>query len=82
MIMLAQGGSNGVRSTHPTGDLDGEDHWGDLSNKHQALRVEFLSIQTFLSDVMRHKNGDIVQMMNDNHISCLGLAKMNTFWSS
>ena len=52
-----------------------DDHWGDVASKHQVLRVGFLNIQTFPNYLMYHKNDSVIQLVNNNHINCLGLAK-------
>ena len=62
--------------------LGGENHWGDFSGKHQDLRLSYLNIQKFPSNVTDHKNGSIIQMMNDNHIDFLGMSEMNKYWPS
>ena len=31
---------------------------------------------------MHHKNGNIIQLINDNHLNCLGMAEMNIYWHS
>ena len=86
MILLTRGESKRVRPTHPEGKipegigLGGDSHWGDYHGKHKELRMGYMNIGTFPSDVTNHKNGSIRQLMNDNHIDCLGMSEMNTYW--
>ena len=88
MSLLTRGESNGGRLTHPEGmtlegkSLGAEDHWGDEPAQHQALRLGFLNIQTFPKHVMHHKNGDIIQLINENKLNCIGLAETNLYWPS
>ena len=85
MIQLARGESNSIRPTHTEGNvqectgLGGENHWGDYHGKHNELRIGYLNIQTFPSDVTHHTNGSIIQLMNKNHIDFLGMSEMNTY---
>ena len=62
--------------------LGGENYWGGFSGEHQDLRLSYLNIETFPSDVTHHKNGSIIQMMNGNHIDCLEISEMSTYWPS
>jgi len=61
MTRLAQDEYNGVRPTHPEGNvqectgLSGENHWGDYHGEHDELRIGYLNIQTFPSDMTPHK---------------------------
>ena len=86
MSLLTRGESKRVRPTHPEGKipegigLGGDSHWGDYHGKHKELRMGYMNIGTFPSDVTNHKNGSIRQLMNDNHIDCLGMSEMNTYW--
>ena len=86
MSLLARGESNSRRITHPEGKTRGgkslsvSDHWGDTATQHHALRLGFLNIQTFPKHVLHHKNGDIIQVINDNHLNCLGMAEVNLHW--
>lgn len=88
MSLLIRGESDGGRLTHPEGKTRGgkslivADHWGDKATKHQALRLGFLNIQTFPKHVLHYKNGDIIQLINDNHLNCLGMAEVNLHWPS
>ena len=77
--------SNGCKLTHPEGQLWTDkmlkdDRWGDVVSTHQALRLGFLNVHTFPNYVLHHKNGNIIQLIDENHINCLGLGKMNTCW--
>ena len=56
------------------------DHWGDTATQHHALQLGFLNIQTFPKHVLHHKNGDIIQVINDSHLNCLGMAEVNLYW--
>lgn len=84
MSILPRCEPSGVRPTYPEGTiqecLGGESHWGNFHSNYYDLMLWFINIQTFLSDVAHHKNGGIVQMMNDNYIDCLGMSEMNTYW--
>ena len=87
MNPTTRGEQSGVRPTHPEGIVsidtgqETEDHWGDDSTvKHQSLRLGFINIQSFPSNLMHHKNGCLRQMVNDNHLNGLGLAEVNTYW--
>ena len=87
MNPMTRGEQRGVRPTHPEGTVsidtgrDSVDHWGDDSTvKHQSLRLGFINIQSFPSNLMHHKNGCLRQLVNDNHINGLGLAEVNTYW--
>ena len=88
MSLLTRGESDGGRLTHPEGKTRGckslivSDHWGDMATKHQALRLGFLNIQTFSQQVLNHKNEDIIQLINDNHLNCLEMAEVNFHWPS
>ena len=89
MSLLTRGESNGDRLTHPEGMTRGDksrsdtDHWGDqVEQHHEALRLGFLNIQTFPKHVLHHKNGDIIQLINDNKLNCLGMAETNLHWPS
>ena len=62
MNPATQGEQSGVRPTHPEGIVsidtgqETEDHWGDDSTvKHQSLRLGFVNIQSFPSNLMHHK---------------------------
>ena len=59
------------------GKILNEDHCEDVASKYQA--VGCLNIQTLPHHVMHHKNGSIIQLVNDNHINCLGLAETNLY---
>ena len=80
MSLGTRGESNDDRHAYPEGQIPNgkgqlvNDHWGDQPTNHQELRIAFLNIQTFPNSVTHHKNGCIIQLMNDNHIDCLGLA--------
>ena len=88
MSLLARGESNGGRLTHPEGmtrggkSLGAEDYWGDEPAQHHALRLGFLNIQTFPKHVLHQKNGDIIQLINENKLNCIGLAETNLYWPS
>jgi len=88
MTRLARGESKCVRSTHPEGNvqectgLGGENYWGDYHGEHNELRIGYLNIQKFPSDVTHHKNGSIIQLMNGNHIDCLGMSEMSIYCPS
>ena len=87
MSPYTRGESNGARPTHPEGKVpygtgwEIKDYWGgDSTIEHQSLRFGFLNIQTFPTNVLHHKNGCIVKIVNDNHLNCLGMAEMNIYW--
>ena len=81
------GDSNGDSSDHPEGNITNgkdqmeADHWKDRIIDHQELCISLLNIQTFPNYVLHHKNGCIIQLMNDNKINFLGMTKMNTYLS-
>ena len=86
MSLTTRGEQSSVRPNHPEGSVsidtgqETEDHWGDDSTvKRQSLRLGFINIQ-FSSNLMHHKNGCLRQLVNDNHLNCLELAEINTYW--
>ena len=74
MSLFIRGESIDDRPTHSEGIIQDDnsqlvtDHWRDTVTKHQSLRVRFLNIQNFPQNVMYHKNGDVVQLVNDNNL--------------
>ena len=75
MSLRTQVESNGIRPNHPEGDvhnstgLDMTDYWGDISTEHQALQVRFFNVQIFPNNVLHHRNGSIIKLINDRHIN-------------
>ena len=88
MSLFTQGESNGVRPTHPEREVPNntgfevEDHRGDGAAEYQALRVCFINVQIFPTNVLHHKNGSIIKLINNNHVHCLGMTEMNIYWPS
>ena len=88
MSLFTRGEANGVESTHhegqvPTGtDSDIGEHWGDNPTiAHQSLRLGFINTNTFPASTVHHKNGCLIQLVNDNHLNGLGLVDLNTYWA-
>ena len=89
MSPFTRGEQRGVRPTHPEGQvsldtgLEVGEYWGDVSTTtHQSLRLGFINIQSFPTSLMHHKNGCLIQLVNDNHLNALGLGEVNTYWPS
>lgn len=87
MNPFTRGEQCGARPTHSEGQiledtgLEIEDRWGDDPTvKYQSLRLGFINIQTFPTNIMYHKNGCLIQLVNGNHLNGLGLAEVNTYW--
>ena len=87
MKHFIEGESNAGEITHPEGKLLNDkslndDYWRDVASEYQSLRVGLLNVHAFPNHVLHHTNEDVIKLINDNHVSFLGMAEMNAYWTS
>lgn len=86
MSLNIYGESIDVISNHSKEDvldttgLEAADYCDDSVTEHQALRLGLMNVQIFPNNILHHKNGSILILINDYYINFFGMSEMNTYW--